>query len=378
LFGEDCYFANVDQFWEAQRAAIEGKAESYRDGGWGDVVTLEPGEHFHSWEHERAPKKKGGRVYIAIDHRGGVSFHEGYVTMKEARRIEKGEPIGRPARPELSAPLADYVNLHRHSAVAAKVAETPSVALRLMVAHAICGSTLWRVERQSQTSRTDAITESVESSPSEASTDFFRREALAMLGMDEEEPTVVGGGDHIVPIFVKLLSLSDKDVLAVLAVVMAETLQSATTLIELLGSYLEVDMAQCWEADEALLDLIRDKEILGAVLADVAGADVAAANAKETGKVQRGVIAACLAGDGGRDKRTGWVPRWMQFPPSAYTARGGVAMVELWTKLQGLLEPEQPDDPQTPGEAEVPVIVPEAEASAPRPDEEGDDLPLAA
>ena len=378
LFGEDCYFANVDQFWEAQRAAIEAKAESYRDGGWGDVVTLEPGEHFHSWEHERAPKKKGGRVYIAIDHRGGVSFHEGYVTMKEARRIEKGEPIGRPARPELSAPLADYVNLHRHAAVAAKVAETPSVALRLMVAHAICGSSLWRVERQSQSSRTDAITESVESSPSEGSTDFFRREALAMLGMDEEEPTVVGGGDHIVPLFVKLLSLSDRDVLAVLAVVMAETLQSATTLIELLGSYLEVDMAQCWEADEALLDLIRDKEVLGVVLADVAGADVAAANAKETGKVQRGVIADCLAGAGGRDKRTGWVPRWMQFPPSAYTARGGVATVDLWTKLQGLLEPEQPDDPQTPDDAEVPAIVPEAEASEHRQDEEGDDLPFAA
>ena len=378
LFGEDSYFANVDQFWEAQRAAIEAKSESYREEGWSDVVTLEPGEHFHSWEHERAPKRKGGRVYIAIDHRGGVSFHEGYVTMKEARRIERGEPIGRPPRPELSAPLADYVNLHRHAAVAAKVAETPSVALRLMVAHAICGSTLWRVERQSQSSRTDAITESVESSPSEGSTDFFRREALAMLGMDEEEPTVVGGGDHIVPLFVKLLSLADKDVLAILAVVMAETLQSATTLIELLGSYLEVDMAQCWEADEALLDLIRDKEILGAVLADVAGADAAAANAKETGKVQRGVIADCLAGAGGRDKRTGWVPRWMQFPPSAYTARGGVAMVDLWTKLQGLLEPEQPDDPQTPGDAEVPAIVPEAEASEPRQDEEGDDLPLAA
>lgn len=378
LFGEDSYFANVDQFWEAQRAAIEAKSESYREEGWSDVVTLEPGEHFHSWEHERAPKKKGGRVYIAIDHRGGVSFHEGYVTTKEARRIEKGEPIGRPARPELSAPLAEYVNLHRHAAVAAKVAETPSVALRLMVAHAICGSSLWRVERQSQSSRTDAITESVESSPSEGSTDFFRREALAMLGMDEEEPAVVGGGDHIVPLFVKLLALSDKDVLAILAVVMAETLQSATTLIELLGSTLEVDMAQCWEADEALLDLVRDKDILGAVLADVAGADVAAANAKETGKVQRGVIADCLAGAGGRDKRTGWVPRWMQFPPSAYTARGGVAMVELWTKLQVLLEPEQPDDPQTPGDAEVAAIAPEAETSEPRQDEEGDDLPLVA
>ncbi|UZW57635.1 ParB/RepB/Spo0J family partition protein [Sphingobium sp. JS3065] len=350
LFGEDSFFASADQFWETQNAAIEARADSYRDAGWADVITLEPGAYFHGWEHEHCPKKKGGRVYISIDHRGSVSFHEGYVTTKEARKIEKGESIERPARPELSAPLTEYLNLHRHAAVAAKVAETPAVALRLMVAHAICGSTLWRVERQSQKSRNEATSESVESCLSEGSTDFFRREALAKLALDEDEPSLVGCDADIVPLFARLMTLPDKDVLAVLAVVMAESLQSGTMLIELLGSQLEVDMAQVWEADDAFIELLRDKALVGHLLADVAGAEVAASNAKESGKVQRGIIFNCLHGQMGWEKREGWVPRWMSFPPSAYTSRGGVAPVDQWAALEAALAPapEQPEGQATP------------------------------
>jgi len=369
LFGEDSFFANVDQFWEAQMAAIEAKAESYHDEGWTDVVTLEPGAYFHGWEHEHCPKKKGGRVYISIDHRGGVSFHEGYVTTKEARRQEKGESIERPARPELSAPLTDYVNLHRHAAVAAKVAETPAVALRLMVAHAICGSVLWRVERQSQKSRNDATSESVESCLSEGSTDFFRREALAMLALDEDEPALVGCDAEIVPLFARLMALPDKDVLAVLSVVMAESLQSGTKLIELLGSQLEVDMAQVWEADDAFIELLRDKELVGHLLADVVGAEVAASNAKESGKVQRGIIFNCLHGVMGWEKREGWVPRWMSFPPSAYTGRGGVGPVDQWAMLEAALAPapEQPEEAEglTTSDAIEPADAPDEAASDP-------------
>src|SRR5690606_15538586 len=80
LFGEESYFADAGQFWAAQNAAIENRADAYREAGWGEVVILAPGQYFHTWEHERRAKAKGGKVYIAIGHRGEVAFHEGYVT----------------------------------------------------------------------------------------------------------------------------------------------------------------------------------------------------------------------------------------------------------------------------------------------------------
>src|SRR5690606_15009438 len=117
LFGEDSYFADVEQFWTAQNAAIEERADAYREAGWSEVVILEPGQPFYTWEHERRAKGKGGKVYIAIGHRGEVAFHEGYVTLKEARRLERGEVIAKPARPEVTAATNDYIDLHRHAAV---------------------------------------------------------------------------------------------------------------------------------------------------------------------------------------------------------------------------------------------------------------------
>ena len=357
LFGEDSYFASSEQFWQAQRATVEMKADAYRDEGWQDVVILEPGEYFHTWEHERLPKKKGGRVYIAIDSRGGVTFHEGYVTTKEARKGEKGGAIERKARPELSAPLANYVTLHRYAAVSARLAEAPAIALRLMVAHAIAGSDLWDVEIQTRRGKSDAISESIENSLGEASIDIYRREALSLLDLGEDDASVSGGkyssfSRDLGRLFLKLLTLDDKGVMTILSVVMAETLQAGTPMIELLGQYLEVDMTLCWEPDMALVDLLGDKEVVNAILAEVAGEDVAQANAKATGKVQRSIIEDCIEGKRGREKRVGWAPRWMTFPPSSYTGRGGVATVEQWDAAQALLEPEpeaerEEDAPQT-------------------------------
>ena len=51
------------------------------------------------------------------------------------------------------------------------------------------------------------------------------------------------------------------------------------------------------------------------------------------------IAAEHLAGEGGRAKVEGWVPRWMAFPPSAYTARGGVgAVMAHYTRVQGLTD----------------------------------------
>ena len=149
-------------------------------------------------------------------------------------------------------------------------------------------------------------------------------------------------GDHgMVGVFAQLLPLPDAAVRDILSIIMAETLESGSAAIELLGTLRGVDMAAVWQADDALLDLIRDREVLGAILTDVAGDTVAAANDAATGKVKRQIVRDCLTGENGRTLVTGWVPRWMAFPPSAYTGRGGVGSVSRAASIADLIvEPQ--------------------------------------
>jgi len=352
LFGEDSYFADAGQFWAAQNAAIESWADAYREAGWSGVVILEPGQPFYAWEYERRTKGKGGKVYLAIGHRGEVAFHEGYVSLKEARRLERGEVVEKPVRPEVTAATNDYIDLHRHAAVRARLAHEPGVALRVAVAHMIASSPLWSVRVEPQRASNEAVTDSVETSASETAFDAKRREVLALLGFDAETPTVTGEGEGLAALFAKLAQLDDASVLAILAVVMGETLDARSEIVDLLGQHLAVDMSQVWQADDALLDLVRDREVLLALVEDVAGRKVAEANAKEKGNTLKTILRDCLAGANGRPKAEGWAPRWLRFPASGYTARGGVGSAVR-------------------GAAAAALIAPEAEASEPEASEQG-------
>jgi ParB family chromosome partitioning protein len=245
----------------------------------------------------------------------------------------------KPKRPELTAPLQNYIDLHRHAVVRSKVASKPMLALRLVLAHAIVGSNLFSVRAEAQRALTDAIGESVETCPSEAVFDVQRRSVLASLGFDAEAPTVTNGytGDSgISGLLMRLLDLPDETILEALAIVMAETLEAGTPLIETLGLHLQVDMAEAYSVDEALLDLIKDREVLDSMVAEVAGQVAADANANATGKVKRQIIGDCLASANGRAKAERFVPRWMAFPPSPYTTRGGVATVSRAAAVEGL------------------------------------------
>ncbi len=368
LFEEDGYFADADQFWAAQSAEIEQRKAAYLAAGWSDVQIIPPHEHFSSWEYEKTPKGKGGRVYIQSRNSGEVIFHEGYLTRKEAQRARKGEAGGegdagmtKPARPELTSTLTKYVDLHRHAAVRTELAARPHIALCVMVAHAICGSPLWGVKVQEQHSRNDAINESIETSIAETRFDERRRAVLDVLGFDPERASVTRQGydsADLVAVVTRLLELPENVVLDVSAVVMAETLASGSALIEMLGVTLGVSMTDYWQPDQAFYDLLRDKEVATAVLAEVGGSSVAEANAKETGKIIKSVIADCLTGENGRKKQEAWVPRWMVFPPSAYTTRGGVATVAAANRAAGMAESEavgEPDPNRPVVAAEAPI-----------------------
>lgn len=342
LFGEDSYFSDCDLFWSLQMAAVVAKAEGYREHGW-TVEVLERGVGFQRWEHEKVARTKGGKVFITVSERGEVEAHEGWLSRKEAQRLARGESEpedARPNRPEITGAMQTYVDLHRHAAVRAKFTEFPGVALRLAVAHMIGGSSLWAVRVEAQRAGSDAIAESIESSPSEGAFDAKRRAVLALLEFDAESPTVTGGqerGSGVVAVFAKLLALDDEAVSQVLAVVMGETLEAGSTVVEAVGRHIGADLHGVYEPDDALFAGIRDREVLLAMLAEVAGPEVAEANKSERGATIKAIIRDCLSGENGRPKVEGWLPRWLAFPPAAYTSRGGIRQVADYARIATLV-----------------------------------------
>jgi ParB family chromosome partitioning protein len=337
LFGDERYFADSDAFWTAQLAAVEERRSRLLDAGWSEVVVLPKGDYFREWEHRHAAKRKGGRVYIEVRDNGEVDIHEGYITAKEAARLEKGEKIeaaAKVSRPEMTARMQTYVDLHRHAAVRAELTGHPAVALRLMVAHAIAGSPLWNVRVEPQSAKDDDVRESIEVSRAEAVFDEKRRAVLALLGFDAEEPTVTGGNSmSLADLFQRLLDLPDRAVMDVIAIVIGETLFAGSAAIEAVGLHIGIDMTAWWSADDAFFAGLRDKEVLTALVAEVGGAEVAAANAKEKGATLKAIVRDHLDGINGRTKVDGWVPKWMAFPPAGYTARGAVGTVTAHGEL---------------------------------------------
>lgn len=330
LFGEDQYFADADAFWTLQDAAIETLRQNGLAEGWSDVTILPKDTRFHAWEHEKTGKAKGGRIYVEVRGSGEITLHIGYLTRKEARareRGEAGEPQVKPARPEATGPLNSYIDLHRHAAVRAALTACPGTALRLLVAHAIAGSPLWTVRRELQSTRSEAIAASVQRCRGEAVFDERRRAVLALLGFDPESASVVDGGRDLVGVFLRLLELPDTALLDVIAVVMGESLAAGSNAVAAIGGEIGLDMADWWEADDALFDLVRDRDVMRAITQEVAGVSVASANADEKTKTLKRIVRDHLSGNEGRPKHERWVPRWMAFPAGAYPPRGGVGSV---------------------------------------------------
>lgn len=342
LFGEDQLFADSAAFWTAQNAAIEERRAGFVAAGWTDAIIIPPNEYFAAYDYERAAKRKGGFVIIDVRSSGEVVVHEGYVNRKQAARAARASGADgeeKPTRPEVTAAMNNYIDLHRHAAVRAVLVDHPSVALRLIVAHTIAGSHLFRVCADPQASHSDAIRESIENSAGEARFDEHRRAVLALLGFDADSPTVIGGGDAggTLAIFNRLLGLPDAAVMEVIAVMMGEAFASGSDVVAAVGLHLKVEMADWWQADEAIFDLNRDREVLVGFVSDVAGHVVAEANRTEKGATLKRIVRDHLEGAAGRDKVGRWVPRWMAFPPFAYTARGGVGSVRAHARATAMI-----------------------------------------
>ncbi len=346
LFGEESYFASPDTFWTLQNDAIAKLKASYEGNGWTRVEVMEQGQRFHEWDHEKASKKAGGAVYIAVSERGEVEAHEGYVTRAEARKREakaKGtpEPDAKAAKPELTKPMQNYFALHRHAAVRLELLDHPQLALRLAVAHIIAGSGLWSVKPDPQRADKPEIKASVVQSKAQQAFEEKRRTVIDLLGLPPERAELVrpNGDDYqTAAIFARLRAMTDEDVLQVLALAMAETLEAATAIVEAVGVKTGTDMASIWEPDETFLSLLAGKDVLRGILAELGGATVADGNRAETAKVQKGIIRDYLTGSNGRTQCRNWLPAYARFPAAAYTDRGGTGSGERWKKIAALFE----------------------------------------
>ena len=147
-----------------------------------------------------------GEFYSPVNPgRFNVTFHEGYLETKEAAKRDKAAQSGEgvendtpSSRPEMTQGMQTYFELHRHAAVRAKLLEHPDIALRLMIAHAIVGSSLWQVRPEPQRSRHEATLESVGGSKAQAAFQTERKAVLKLLGLEANDtrPIIRGNGDE--------------------------------------------------------------------------------------------------------------------------------------------------------------------------------------
>ena len=335
LFGEESYFADADMFWDLQNAAIAEKRKALLAANWPEVIVLDAGERFDQWAHDKTPKKKGGKVFIAVSHKGEVEIHEGWLSRKEARKAhDKSENTGgkqtAKVRPAMTQAMENYLELHRHAAVRLAVLSAPSVALRLLVAHAIGASGNWQVKPDPQRTRSKEIAASVAQSLAQAAFNAERDAIAALLGLpqtdDQGGPTGTGEG-HTVQIFARLLALPDQDVQRIAAFAIAQSLAAGSAATEAVGMTLKLDPRGTWQADDVFFELMRERGAANAMLAEVAGEAVAKGNVGEKVKTQKQIIRDCLAGTGGRAKIENWIPGWMEFPFRSY-GDGGCGLAD--------------------------------------------------
>lgn len=344
LFGDVRFFADTDKFWSIQNQVIARAKERYLANGWSDVILLEIGDYWSSWEYCKTAKKDGGKVYVRIANDGEVTFHEGYLTEKEAKRLEKAsngtEPEKPTERPELTKPMQNYLDLHRHSVVRTELLSQNDIALRLAVAQIIAGSSLWTIHADPQKANTDAIAESLATNKAEDKFAEERQKVRELLDWsDDVADTIVPAKNDwqrqndIHEMFAKLIELDDATVTRILTFVVAESLPAGSTIVETLGNLLSVEMGEYWQVDTAFLDLHRDKEAINAMLKHIGGKRVADGNISATAKVQKKIIADYLDGTRQPQKKD-WQPRYMDFPMCAYTKRGGIPAIENWNSAK--------------------------------------------
>jgi len=349
LFGEAAVFADAAAFWEAQGAVIAERVEGYRQRGWADVILMERGAYFQRWDCVQTTKKQGGKVIVEQRHDGTVTFHEGWLKAAEARKAKAPNVSGEAqpeadTRPEMSGPMADYIGLHRHAIAQASLTRSPAIALRLMAAHALCGSSLWNVRQHSSGGVKETTVASVDGGSAAAELGAAREgvetlfEALGALVARRS-----GDAYHLCETFAALLAMSDAEVMQVMALAMAETLESGGPVVEAALHACGTDTAEFWKPDEVFFDFLRDKRVITAFIADAVSPEAAHEAGDATAKAQKAQLVEALVARDTSVNRT-WMPGWMQVPPSRHIEGAASPPADAWGRIAGLFEADVVDE----------------------------------
>jgi ParB family chromosome partitioning protein len=343
LFGETAVFADAAAFWQAQGAVIVERVEGYRQRGWTDVILMERGAYFQRWDYAQTTKKQGGKVIVEQRHDGTVTFHEGWLKAADVRKARTAamgsEAASEPdTRPEMSGPMADYIGLHRHAIAQAGLIRNPAIALRLMAAHALCGSSLWNVRLHSPGAVKEATLASVEGGSAAAEL-VTAREGVETLFEVLGAPVPRRSGDayHLCEMFAALLAMSDAEVMQVMALAMAKTLESGGPAVEAVLHACDTDPAGFWKPDEAFFDLLRDKRVITAFIADAVSPEAAREAGDATAKTQKAQLAEALVARDTSVNST-WMPGWMQVPPTRQIESAASPPADAWDRIAGLFE----------------------------------------
>ena len=107
-------------------------------------------------------------------------------------------------------------------------------------------------------------------------------------------------------------------------------------MVEALAQTIEPDLAALLTPDEAFFDLLRDKRVINAMVADIAGEAAAKACLTETGKAQKQIIRNRIDGKG-CEASPDWRPRWMTDVPTAYMGANGCPPVAASESAQSAI-----------------------------------------
>jgi len=329
LFGEESYFGAAKDFWPLQDEAVAAKRDGYLAAGWSEVIVLDRGQQFEYWNFAKAGKKAGGRVYIAVANSGEVSFHEGYLTHKEAAKTKaakgktKGEDeaeakVPAKAKSPITSGMRNYLDLHRHAAVRLALLANPNAALRLLIAHAIAASGNWYVKPDRQRSEGEAIAASLAASPAQIAFEKEREKVRKLVGLDGADGDEVavccgttGDDEATTQIFARLARLSEANLARVAAFVMAETLAVGSAAVDTVGVGAGLKPRDHWSPDETFYGLLRDRDAVNGMLAEVAGKKLADKSLTTKVKDQKAMLAKLVL------ERPDWAPGWMRFPATA-------------------------------------------------------------